>query len=128
MQTLSPRQNKLQSEDLLEVELLKGQYEREKRLVEEKVRQLAELTSKSQKKNAIVKENTQLKKVNQELTEVIKNERQIHETTVKKIMGQTEQLRKKLILIENGCAKELVLRLKVLRDEVVSISNHKSLQ
>ena len=84
---------------------------------------MAELQTTSQSEKALIKENGQLKKINRDLSEAMKEERLIHEHTVKKIMKQTEDLRQKLILIENGCARELVLRLKTLRDEVVTVSH-----
>ena len=52
----------------LEMQLLKGQYEREKKLLDEKVRQLAEFETASKNEQALVKENSALRKVNKELT------------------------------------------------------------
>ena len=62
----------------LEMQLLKGQYEREKKLLDEKVRQLAEFETASKNEQALVKENSALRKVNKELTQAIKDERAAH--------------------------------------------------
>lgn len=57
------------------VQLLRAQYEREKRLVEEKVRQLTELQTLNPNEKALLKENQELKQLNLELNRAIKEER-----------------------------------------------------
>ena len=56
--------------------------------------------------------------MNIELNSVIKEERLLYEESRKKMSMAVQQLKDKIINIENGCAKELVLKLKALRDEV----------
>ena len=52
---------------------MRGQYEREKKLLDEKVRQLAELESSQKDAKAMAKENSNLKKLNQELNSIVKD-------------------------------------------------------
>ena len=49
------------------MQLLKGQYEREKRLLDEKVRQLAELESTQEESKTLILQNSKLKKENDKL-------------------------------------------------------------
>ena len=44
-----------------------------------------------------------------------------------RLVQQQKDLQKRLLNIETGCAKELVLRLKTLRDEIATVSNQKML-
>ena len=76
----------------LEVQLLKGQYEREKKLLDEKVRQLAEFETVSQNEKALVKENGALRRINSELSQAIKDERMVHEKVKSNLTFQQKQL------------------------------------
>ena len=106
------------SESSLEVQLLRGQYEREKRLLDQKVRQLAELESSQQDAKALAKENSSLRQMNSDLTAALKTSKQSQESAQFKLEQQQKELGYKLQLIEDGCGRELILRLKNLRDEV----------
>ena len=110
----------------LEMQLLKGQYEREKKLLDEKVRQLAEFETASKNEQALVKENSALRKVNKELTQAIKDERAAHAKINGGLTAQLQSLQMNLQRIEEGCARELVLRIKNLRDEILATSNARS--
>lgn len=98
--------------------VLKNQYEREKKLVEDKVRELTELQSSSMQEKALIRENHDLKQMNMELNKVVKEERFMHEEAKNRMMQQVQILKEKIVHIENGCAKELVLKLRRLRDDV----------
>lgn len=58
--------------------------------------------------------------MNIELNNVIKEERLMYEDSRKKMSAAVQQLKDKIINIENGCAKELVLKLKSLKDEIIN--------
>ena len=61
------------------MQLLRGQYEREKRLLDQKVRQIAELESTHQDAKVLAKENQELLRVNKELDKNLKLERERNE-------------------------------------------------
>eukprot|EP00347_Sterkiella_histriomuscorum_P000012 403377522 len=100
------------------IQVLKSQYEREKRLVDEKVRQLTELQTTSTNEKILIRENHELKTMNMELNRVIKEERALADEIKNKLMIQIQQMTQKVINIENGCAKDIVLKLKTLRNEI----------
>lgn len=105
------------------MQLLRGQYDREKRLLDEKVRQLAELESTQEDQKAMTKENFSLRRLNTELTKALKEERSKNDKVQQNLELQQKELGYKLQLIETGCGRELVLRLKSLRDEINTVSN-----
>ena len=44
----------------------------------------------------------------------------MYEESRNKMSSAVQQLKEKIINIENGCAKELVLKLKNLKDEIIN--------
>ena len=71
------------------------------------------------------KENDDLKQINCELNRALKQERIQHEHYKNQLQQQMQDLASKVNKIENGCGKEVTLRIKALRDEIVSTSNQK---
>ena len=69
-------------------------------------------------------ENANLKKINEELTKVVREVRHEKDSMQRNLEQQQQELSYKLKLIEEGCGRELVLRLKSLRDEVVAASQN----
>ncbi len=59
--------------------VLKASYDREKKLVEDKVRQLTELQTTSVNEKALLRENQELKNLNMDMNRVLKEERLINE-------------------------------------------------
>ncbi len=57
--------------------------------------------------------------MNMELNRVLKEERMVNEDMKVKLIDQMEKLKEKIINIENGCARDIVLKLKALRNETI---------
>ena len=72
----------------LEMQLLRGQYEREKKLLDQKVRQLAELESAAKDAQTLGKENAELKKTNEELNRIVREVKQQNDQTQKNLEQQ----------------------------------------
>lgn len=70
----------------------------------------------------LTQENANLKKINEELTKVVREVKQEKDSMQRNLEQQQQELGYKLKLIEEGCGRELVLRLKSLRDEVLTAS------
>ena len=72
----------------------------------------------------LTQENANLKKINEELTKVVREVKQEKDSMQRNLEQQQQELGYKLKLIEEGCGRELVLRLKSLRDEVLTASQN----
>ena len=71
----------------------------------------------------MAKENQSLRRLNERLNQAVNEERIKNEQTQKHLENEQKELAYKLQLIETGCGRELVLRLKNLRDQIFSLTN-----
>ena len=101
------------------IHMLKSQYEREKRLVDDKMREVVLLQTSSSQDKQLIRENMEIKQMNVELQRVLREERAINEELKTQMLQQMEGMKQKIINIENGCAKDIVLKLKTVRNEIL---------